>query len=299
MREVGLLEVGSDGQRRRSAAPSTCYSLAADAPSLGLEPPPFPMLARHAAAASPPTPALDGRGRRPTPGATRAGPTPRAGPSGTVPASRRSSTSWPARVRPRGGRATTTRATVAFAHCPFRDLAEAHPDLVCGLHRGLRRGLGRRPSAASRSSTFRTAGRPYPVPGRARSDRRPPVAVGSTAVACVSTAGGPPVITLTDNAAVKVKDLIRPRATTSSRCGSPSVPAGAPASATRCSSTPTSPTDDLTAELRRRQGRGRPVQRPAAQRRHARLQGRSRSGAGFAIDNPNAQRTCGCGQSFS
>ena len=22
-------------------------------------------------------------------------------------------------------------------------------------------------------------------------------------------------------------------------------------------------------------------------------------GAGFAIDNPNAQRTCGCGQSFS
>ena len=23
------------------------------------------------------------------------------------------------------------------------------------------------------------------------------------------------------------------------------------------------------------------------------------SGAGFAIDNPNAQRTCGCGQSFS
>ena len=28
-------------------------------------------------------------------------------------------------------------AVVAFAHCPFADLAERHPELVCGLHRGL------------------------------------------------------------------------------------------------------------------------------------------------------------------
>jgi predicted ArsR family transcriptional regulator len=28
-------------------------------------------------------------------------------------------------------------AVVAFGHCPFADLAVAHPDLVCGLHRGL------------------------------------------------------------------------------------------------------------------------------------------------------------------
>ena len=26
---------------------------------------------------------------------------------------------------------------MAFANCPFGDLAGAHPDLVCGLHRGL------------------------------------------------------------------------------------------------------------------------------------------------------------------
>jgi predicted ArsR family transcriptional regulator len=32
-------------------------------------------------------------------------------------------------------------ATLAFAHCPFRALAEAHPDLVCSLHRGLVEGL--------------------------------------------------------------------------------------------------------------------------------------------------------------
>ena len=28
-------------------------------------------------------------------------------------------------------------AVVAFSHCPFAELAEAHPELVCGLHRGL------------------------------------------------------------------------------------------------------------------------------------------------------------------
>jgi len=28
-------------------------------------------------------------------------------------------------------------AVIAFAHCPFADLAAQHPDLVCGLHRGL------------------------------------------------------------------------------------------------------------------------------------------------------------------
>ena len=29
------------------------------------------------------------------------------------------------------------RATVAFAHCPFRELAVEHPQLVCALHGGL------------------------------------------------------------------------------------------------------------------------------------------------------------------
>ena len=27
--------------------------------------------------------------------------------------------------------------TVAFGHCPFADLAESNPELVCALHRGL------------------------------------------------------------------------------------------------------------------------------------------------------------------
>ena len=32
-------------------------------------------------------------------------------------------------------------AVIAFAHCPFRELAEAHPDLVCSLHRGMVEGF--------------------------------------------------------------------------------------------------------------------------------------------------------------
>ena len=52
---------------------------------------------------------------------------------------------------------TELGATVAFTHCPFRDLAETHPELVCSLHRGLVEGFvaevsggpGRAGSAAS------------------------------------------------------------------------------------------------------------------------------------------------------
>jgi predicted ArsR family transcriptional regulator len=32
-------------------------------------------------------------------------------------------------------------ATIAFTHCPYRELAEAHPELVCHLHRGLIEGF--------------------------------------------------------------------------------------------------------------------------------------------------------------
>jgi predicted ArsR family transcriptional regulator len=46
-------------------------------------------------------------------------------------------------------------ATMAFAHCPFQSLAEAHHDLVCGLHCGMVEGLveeldRRRPAAGER-----------------------------------------------------------------------------------------------------------------------------------------------------
>ena len=32
-------------------------------------------------------------------------------------------------------------ARIEFLHCPFRELAEAYPELVCNLHRGLCEGV--------------------------------------------------------------------------------------------------------------------------------------------------------------
>ena len=46
-----------------------------------------------------------------------------------------------ARVRPRVRGRRRHGATIAFTHCPFRELAEANPDLVCSLHRGLVEGF--------------------------------------------------------------------------------------------------------------------------------------------------------------
>ena len=119
--------------------PQHRYSLAADAPSLGLEPPAVPDPGPHAAAGR--RPGRNGRRRkRPTPAASRV-----------------ERTAWQVKRRPcldalvgeldrlgfdpaiagDDGR----RATIAFAHCPFRELAEANPDLVCSLHRGLVEGF--------------------------------------------------------------------------------------------------------------------------------------------------------------
>jgi predicted ArsR family transcriptional regulator len=137
MREVGLLEV-STSSRGDVGRPQHRYRLAADAPWLGLEPSPLPVLARavltaaHASGMSADDLLEAGREQ-----------------------GRADSTRWcqgddgllaladeqarlgfdPEVVDLDGG------AVMAFAHCPFRELAEQHPDLVCSLHRGLVEGL--------------------------------------------------------------------------------------------------------------------------------------------------------------
>jgi predicted ArsR family transcriptional regulator len=136
MREVGLLVVSSDA-RGGVGRPQHRYAVAPDAPSLGLEPPSFPTLARMLLAA-----------------AARAGTTD----EDAVGAGREQGLADGARFEPSTpcieallteldqlgfdpevvfDPADTTSVTVAFAHCPFRELAEANPELVCGLHRGL------------------------------------------------------------------------------------------------------------------------------------------------------------------
>lgn len=144
MRDVGLLDARPDASGA-VGRPQNLYTLAADAPSLGLEPPVFPMLARMlldlAADAG-----LGGdvvvaagrdQGRRLAHAATRAE-------DATTP--RRPCVDAAVRMLDELGFdpatvADGTATTVAFGHCPFADLAQSNPDLVCALHHGLLAGF--------------------------------------------------------------------------------------------------------------------------------------------------------------
>jgi predicted ArsR family transcriptional regulator len=152
MRDAGLLEL-EVGARGTVGRPQHRYALAADAPSLGLEPPIYPLatdlLLRAAAAAGlSGSDTVDvGREQGRTEGRAAAeGPGDRPDCVAAL-VERLSELGFdPATIEHDEG------ATVAFCHCPFRALAEAHPDLVCGLHRGLVEGFveGLDPSSAVR-----------------------------------------------------------------------------------------------------------------------------------------------------
>ncbi len=157
MREVGLLAVHADN-RGSVGRPQHRYALAADAPSLGLEPPAFPVLARMlaelaAAAGIGPERSADvgaeqGRALADVAKAERMAERARAA-EAVVSAGRRPRASCidavtrmlselgfdPAVVQDDG------LATIAFTHCPYAELAAAHPDVVCQLHRGLVEGF--------------------------------------------------------------------------------------------------------------------------------------------------------------
>jgi predicted ArsR family transcriptional regulator len=137
MRDVGLLRVDTEG-RGGVGRPQHRYSLSSEAPSLGLEPSPYPTLARillrAAAEAGIDHGELADAGRE----------------QGRADAAQWNEgtpcldalTVEQARL---GFDPTVVEddhsAVVAFANCPFRDLATEHPDLVCALHRGLVQGL--------------------------------------------------------------------------------------------------------------------------------------------------------------
>ena len=176
MRDVGLLAVETDA-RGAVGRPQHRYSLASDAPSLGLEPATFPVLARMLLRVA----AAGGLGRDEVVEAGReqgAADAEAPGPGPRPPRRRRRGRrhvrgrpDGPARragVRPRAGRGRPRQVTVGFAHCPFRELAEANPEIVCGLHQGLVEGIV---DAARRRRRRRVppAHRPHPVPGRPRS----------------------------------------------------------------------------------------------------------------------------------
>ena len=139
MRDVGLLEVATE-VRSGVGRPQHLYSLAPDAPSLGLEPPPFPLLARMllrlaATAGISGDDAADvGRDQG------RADATAHALDASCLEAlvAELDELGFDPTV---AGTDDGACAVVGFAHCPFRQLAEEHPDLVCALHRGLVEGF--------------------------------------------------------------------------------------------------------------------------------------------------------------
>jgi predicted ArsR family transcriptional regulator len=140
MREVGLLDVVTDAQGT-VGRPQHRYSLAADAPSLGFEPPAFPVLARMllrlAASADLATADAVEAGREQ--GVVAADRRGRAGTCAEALTTELAALGFdPESVVDEDG------ATIAFTRCPFRELAEANPDLVCGLHRGLIEGFADR-----------------------------------------------------------------------------------------------------------------------------------------------------------
>jgi predicted ArsR family transcriptional regulator len=140
MRDVGLLDVEAQS-RGEVGRPQHRYSVAADAPSLGLEPPPMPLLARlllgvaSSSGAGPEEAAESGRSQ----GRLAAEAYDTEGDGEACVAALVDELVRlgfdPAVAEDGEG------TTVAFTRCPFAELAEAHPEIVCHVHRGIVEGF--------------------------------------------------------------------------------------------------------------------------------------------------------------
>jgi predicted ArsR family transcriptional regulator len=135
MREAGLVDVTTDG-RGEVGRPQHRFSLAAEAPSLGLEPPTVPVLARMVLnmAERLEASSADAFAVGEAEGAGRA-----AG-YAAYPSALEALVDDLDRLGfdPVVAESDTAdNAVVAFANCPFAAYAASHPDLVCGLHNGL------------------------------------------------------------------------------------------------------------------------------------------------------------------
>lgn len=141
MRDAGLIEVQVGG-RGEIGRPQHRYSLAPDAPSLGLEPPVMPVLASmlltmaHRLGAGPD----DARAVGIEEGARRAARYASAPSSLEAFVAELDQLGFdPVVAEAPGGDPDT--AVVAFANCPFGDLARQHPELLCSLHHGVLAGF--------------------------------------------------------------------------------------------------------------------------------------------------------------
>jgi predicted ArsR family transcriptional regulator len=137
LKEAGLVEV-EPVHRGKVGRPQHVYSLAAGAPGLGLDPPSYTLLAGMLAML-----------------AERVGAEPadatEAGRSWGLAAGRRTHSRSCAKALfaemdrlgfdPQREPAPGGASEIAFLHCPFREIAEAYPELVCNLHRGICEGV--------------------------------------------------------------------------------------------------------------------------------------------------------------
>jgi len=139
MREVGLLEVRRDS-RGAVGRPQKLYSLAAEAPSLGLEPPVYPMLSRMllqvAVDASVDDEVVLDAGRHAGRSMAHRVKAPASVPCAELAVAMLDGMGFDPATVTEG-----ERTSVAFGHCPFAELAEAEPQVVCALHRGLLEGF--------------------------------------------------------------------------------------------------------------------------------------------------------------
>ncbi len=146
MREAGLVEV-EPVHRGTVGRPTHVYSLAPGAPSLGFDPPSYTLLAGLLAALAERVGADADEaveiGRKWGAEASRRtrsrscvkalfAEMDRLGFDPTI--------ETPAMQTP-ATHTTATTSDLAFLHCPFRELAEAYPELVCNLHRGICEGV--------------------------------------------------------------------------------------------------------------------------------------------------------------
>lgn len=138
MRDVGLLESRPDSNGS-VGRPQTLYNIAPNSPSLGLEPPVYPMVARmlmslaRVAKIGGEDAAKAGReeGRR----LAHRRVDPELPCTDAAEAMLDELGFDPARID------DGECSTIAFSHCPLSDLAESNPELICSLHRGMLEGF--------------------------------------------------------------------------------------------------------------------------------------------------------------
>lgn len=137
LREAGLVEV-EPVHRGTVGRPQHVYSLAPGAPGLGFDPPSYTLLAGLLAAMA----ERMGADAEDAAAAGRAW--------GTEAGRRTRSRSCAKALMgemerlgfdPESEVLPGNRLDIAFLHCPFRELAEAYPELVCNLHRGITEGV--------------------------------------------------------------------------------------------------------------------------------------------------------------